>query len=254
MSDSDDFWDDQPKGQNDDEDSAPDDWDVDSDEEREKKVAKEKEEAERKLKQKNMKQKIKEKEERERKEKEERIAELNRVKSEAEKQEEQESAAMKIVDAQLGDFALDDDDTALRREVAEAASSNKKLKASLNDSAHPLLTSSIKTKADADKYSDLICDKLYEYRDSSQFNYLLEQVSRKMGERQDFKNHESVKLMGKNLQQIGNKKYTDWKDSKNPKKKKKGASNAPSLAKRADTAMVGLDLDEEFDVDEDDFM
>jgi len=252
--------DDAPTKQDWEDDSVDDDWDVDSEEEAEKKAAAEKAEAERKARIKSTKAKIKEKEEKEAAAKAARLAELNRTKTEAEKQLAQEKAAQDIIDDQLGDLDIDDfddvaTDTTLIREVIAIQNASKP-KAPVDESKHPLIsTQKISTDPEARKFADLVVNRLYDFKDSKHFNLLLENVARKMAERQKFENFESVKSMGKSLQAIGNTKHTEWKNSTS--KKKKGKKNVGiSLGgggKGGATGMENLDEFDDFDGG-DDFM
>merc|ERR1712088_856295 len=224
--------DDAPTKQDWEDDSVDDDWDVDSEEEAEKKAAA----------------------------KAARLAELNRTKTEAEKQLAQEKAAQDIIDDQLGDLDIDDfddvaTDTTLIREVIAIQNASKP-KAPVDESKHPLIsTQKISTDPEARKFADLVVNRLYDFKDSKHFNLLLENVARKMAERQKFENFESVKSMGKSLQAIGNTKHTEWKNSTS--KKKKGKKNVGiSLGgggKGGATGMENLDEFDDFDGG-DDFM
>lgn len=224
------------------------DWDIDSDELDRRKAEEEKKLAEAKAKQKTIKQKIKEKEEEEQRKRAARIAEANRVKSEGEKQRLREKQDEDIINDELGadlDDLLDfDDDTdQIQNRIDE--SSAKKTQPSGDSSISNFKP---KTKNDMDKLSDMFVNLIYSHSKNTQFNYLLEQTCKKMGERQDFKNFESVKLMGRDMQRIGNDKHNEFKKSTTKKKGNK-KSKGISIAKG------GGDLENMDDYnDDDDFM
>ena len=120
-----------------------------------------------------------------------------------------------IDDLDIEDFeneAIDDQIIIREQSAAKAASSSKKIEATL-DNFKPT------TKKDMDKLSDLFVDKMYEFHSNKFFNYFLEQTSLKMGQRQETDNYESVKLMGSKLSNVGNNKQQEYKRKTKGKKK-----------------------------------